>query len=161
MRTTTWIATMAIIGSGIAFVAAESSRETAAGTSAAAPNPPTRLQPVDESTHEFMEYFFQPTYKRLKAAMAKAPAGGAGWKAIKADSLVLAEGGNLLLTRTPTKGGANWNKRAIEVRTRGGQLYRAAKKRDYQSARMHYQAMLTSCNACHQQFAKGKHQLKP
>jgi hypothetical protein len=161
MRTTTWIATMVIVGGGIAFLAAESSRESAADTSAAAPNPPARLQPVDESTHEFMEYFFQPTYKRLKAAMAKAPAGGAGWKTVKADSLVLAEGGNLLLMRTPPKGGADWNKRAIEVRTRGGQLYRAAKKRDHKSAQTHYRAMLTSCNACHKAFAKGKHQLKP
>ena len=104
---------------------------------------------------------FQPTYKRLKVAMTKQPADRAGWKTIKADSMILAEGGNLLLMRTPKKAGADWNRWSVEVRELGGKFYRAAKKRDYKSAKTNYVAMLKSCNACHKKFAGGKHMLKP
>src|SRR5262245_18130875 len=60
-------------------------------------------KPVESDMHESMEYVFEPTYKRLKPAMASAPADNKGWKAIKADSLILAESGNLLLIRQPDK----------------------------------------------------------
>jgi len=137
--------------------------ESAAGktTSATAAAKSPEFKPVDESMHEFMEYVFQPTYRRLKSSMANAPADGKGWKPIKADSLTLAEGGNLLLMRTPDKGAAEWNQHAVLVRELGGKLYRAAKKRDYAAAQTHYKAMLVSCNACHKTFADGKYQLKP
>lgn len=117
--------------------------------------------PVEPDMHEFMEYVFQPTYKRLKAEMASEPDGNAGWKAIKSDALILAEGGNLLLIRQPDEDRKDWMRHSVEVRDLGGQLYRAAKSKDYTAARRHYEAMLTKCNACHQQFAGGEHQLKP
>ena len=34
---------------------------------------------VEDSMHEFMEYVFQPTYKRLKVSMATEPEDKAGW----------------------------------------------------------------------------------
>ena len=153
---------MLVIVGGIALVANESflSRTATAEKAAAVAESP-KFEPVDKSMHEFMEYVFQPTYKRLKVAMAKQPTGRTGWKSIKADSMILAEGGNLLLMRTPKKGGADWNKLSVAVRDLGGKFYRAAKKRDYISARTHYVAMLNSCNACHKKFADGKHMLKP
>jgi hypothetical protein len=111
--------------------------------------------------HEFMEYVFQPTYLRLKQSMAAAPADNAGWKGVKADSLVLAEGGNLLLLRTPEEESAAWNETSAAVRDLGGELYQAAKKKDYPTARKHYEAMLIKCNSCHDKFAGGEHQLAP
>ena len=118
-------------------------------------------EPVEPDMHEFMEYVFQPTYKRLKQAMATEPADRSAWKTIKADSLILAEGGNLLLLHDPGKNRKEWDAHSIEVRKAGGQLYKAAKAKDFKAAQMHYQSMLKNCNACHQQFAGGKHQLKP
>ena len=53
-------------------------------------------QVVEDSMHEFMEYVYQPTYKRLKTSMKAEPADRNGWKAIKADSLILAESANRL-----------------------------------------------------------------
>lgn len=117
--------------------------------------------PVEPDMHEFMEYVFQPTYKRLKAQMAAEPADNQGWKAIKADALTLAEGGNLLLIRQPEDDRKDWTRHSIQVRDLGGQLYRAAGAKDFKTARQRYEAMLTNCNACHQQFAGGEHQLKP
>ncbi|HAH43371.1 MAG TPA: hypothetical protein DCM07_00690, partial [Planctomycetaceae bacterium] len=118
-------------------------------------------EPVEPDMHEFMEYVFQPTYKRLKQAMASEPADRNAWKSIKADSLILAEGGNLLLLHKPEENRKAWDAHSIEVRKAGGQLYQAAKAKDFKAAQMHYQSMLKNCNACHQQFADGEHQLKP
>lgn len=128
--------------------------------SAFAADPPQPV-PVEKSMHEFMEYVFMPAYKRLKPLMAAAPADNTGWKGIKGESMVLAEGGNLLLGRLPEKDAAAWAELSVAVRDAGGQLYAAAKKKDFPAAKTHYEAMLKKCNACHQQFDNGKHQLMP
>ena len=130
---------------------------------AAAQTAPTKLKPVEPDMHEFMEYVFQPTFRRLHAAMSAIPENNNGWKAIKADALILAEGGNLLLMRSPDdkEQAATWNGHSVTVRDFGGQLYQAAKKKDFVGARKRYVAMVQSCNACHIDFAGGKHQLKP
>ncbi len=123
--------------------------------------PKAAPKPVDESMHHFMEYVFEPNYKRLKAAMSEAPKSKADWKAVKGDSLTLAEGANLLLLRAPEENGDDWRRLSVEVRQHGGALYQAARKSDYDSAHKAYVNMLHNCNACHKQFADGKHQLKP
>ena len=53
------------------------------------------VEAVESDMHELMEYLFEPSYLRLKTAMASEPKERADWKGIKADSLVLAEGANL------------------------------------------------------------------
>ncbi len=118
-------------------------------------------QPVEPDMHEFMEYVFQPTYKRLKTVMAAEPSDNQAWKSIKADSLILAEGGNLLLIRQPEKKAADWVNHAEQVRNSGGEFYRAAQAKDFKKAKQHYESMLKNCNSCHQQFAHGEHQLTP
>lgn len=116
---------------------------------------------VEPSMHEFMEYVFQPPYKRLRAVMASEPADNAAWKAIKSDSLILAEAGNLLLIRRPDENESSWRSHAVEVRSLGGQFYQAARKKDYAAATKHWSAMLQKCNSCHKTFADGKYQLTP
>jgi hypothetical protein len=118
-------------------------------------------QPVEDDMHEFMEYVFQPTYKRLKADMAAAPDDESAWKGIKSNALILAEGGNLLLIRTPEKEANAWQSHAVDVRELGGKLYRTAKTKDYDEARTIYVSLLNKCNSCHDKFAHGEHQLKP
>ncbi|QDU36044.1 hypothetical protein Mal4_03270 [Maioricimonas rarisocia] len=121
------------------------------------------VEPVEDDMHEFMEYVFQPTFKRLKPAMASEPENNAGWKTIKSDALILAEGGNLLLSRAPEdKDEADaWAKLSVAVRKSGGELYAAAKKREYKGARGAYETMIRHCNACHDEFAGGEYQLSP
>lgn len=121
----------------------------------------TELVPVEEDMHEFMEYVFQPTYKRLKVVMSKAPEDNAAWKAIKADSLSLAEAANLIIMRPPAEDVEDWNKHSIAVRNHGKEFYTAARGKDFEAATKHYKAMLNSCNACHKQFEDGKHILTP
>jgi len=121
----------------------------------------TKEVAVEDDMHEFMEYVFQPPYKRLKAALASEPADKNAWKIIKSDSLILAESANLLLSRLPDEDGNDWISHAIAVRSAGSDVYQAAKKRDYGVTRSSFGSMLTKCNACHQQFEDGKHILTP
>lgn len=117
-------------------------------------------KPVETDMHEFMENLYKPSYLRLREVMAKRPS-RSKWRHVKAESLLLAESANLLLGRVPDENGALWKKLAVENRDSGAKLYAAAKKRDYETAKKHYTAMIKSCNTCHQKFAGGEHQLKP
>jgi hypothetical protein len=119
------------------------------------------VQPVESDMHEFMEYIFEPSYKRLKVNMAAAEKTKTIWKAIKSDSLILAESSNLLALRPSKENRADWIGHTAAVREAGGQLYAAAKKKDADLAAGAYRKMLTRCNDCHKQFADGEHQLKP
>lgn len=125
------------------------------------PSPAEEVVPVEDSMHEFMEYVFQPTYLRLKQSMASAPADNKGWKAIKSDSLILAESCNLLFGRKPAEHAEDWVKHAKSSKELGAKLYGAAKARDFVGATDAYKAMLESCNSCHRQFENGKHILTP
>ena len=118
-------------------------------------------QPVDDDMHHFMEYVFEPNYKRLKAGLADEPMDKTAWKSIKGDSLTLAEGANLLLMRAPEDGADEWRRLSVAVRAHGANLYQAARKADYTTARSSYVTMLNQCNECHKQFADGEHQLEP
>lgn len=123
--------------------------------------PENDVEPVEQSMHEFMEYVFQPAYLRLKQSMAAAPVDNKGWKAIKADSLTLAESCNLLFSRAPEEGRADWNAHAKASREKGAALYAAGVKKDFAAAGTAWKAMLESCNTCHRQFENGKHILQP
>ena len=117
--------------------------------------------PVEDSMHEFMEYVFQPTYLRLKASMATAPTDNKGWKAVKSDSLILAESCNLLFARKPDEHGEDWVRHATASKTYGAELYKAAREKNFEAATTAYTTMLNNCNACHKQFENGKHILQP
>lgn len=135
--------------------------QTISSQAAVAAHDSSATVPVEPDMHEFMEYVFQPTFRRLKPAMATAPPDNKVWKAVKADALILAESGNLLLMREPKEDIADWVKHSVEVRDFGAELYRAARAKDHTAARKNYEAMVENCNACHHQFAGGEHILTP
>lgn len=133
------------------------------GTVSAAGLPVDTAAPkiVEDSMHEFMEYVFQPTYRRLKVSMAETPADNKGWKAIKSDSLILAESCNLLFVRKPDHDADAWAAHAAASREDGAALYKAAREKDFKMASSAYRSMLKNCNACHRQFEDGRHILEP
>ncbi|MEZ6056575.1 MAG: hypothetical protein R3C01_07710 [Planctomycetaceae bacterium] len=120
-----------------------------------------QVVPVETSMHEIMEYAFEEPYKRLRVAMATPIASDnrAAWRGVKSDALLLAEGGNLLLSRGPKENRKLWDEHAIAIRSTGAELYKATKARDHAAARPHWEALVRKCNACHDDFAKGEHQL--
>jgi hypothetical protein len=115
--------------------------------------------PTDVSMHDFMEGVFQGPYRRLKTAIAAEPKDNAGWKAIRSDALILAEGGNLVLLRKPEKDAQKWAEYSIASREAGAGVFKAAKKKEYATARKAYGTMITACNACHTHFDGGKNRL--
>jgi hypothetical protein len=143
------------------FAAITQSTSVSAGYSPLVTAVDGEVVPVEDSMHEFMEYVFQPTYLRLKASMAAAPADNKGWKAIKSDALILAESCNLLYGRAPKEHGEDWVQHATASKTHGAALYKAAKAKDFDASTTAYKTMLESCNACHKQFENGKHILQP
>ena len=130
-------------------------------TTARAEEKPPAPVPVDTNMHDFMEGVFQAPYRRLKAGLAAEPKDAAGWKAVRSDALILAEGGNLLLLRKAPKDAAEWAKHSAASRDSGADLFKAAKAKDFAAARKAYEAMLGHCNACHKKFEDGKHILAP
>lgn len=120
-----------------------------------------QLKPVDVNMHDLMEGMFQLPYRRLKAAMEKEPTDPPAWKALRSDALILAEGSNLLLIRKPENDAADWIKYSVASRDAGAEIVKAAKKQDFAASKEAYVRMLDHCNACHKQFEKGKHILKP
>ena len=123
--------------------------------------PAGKMQPVEDDVHEFMEYAFEPFFHELKKSLAAPPKDKRAWVPVKANSLILAENGNLLMLRGPDEGKAAWNQLSVELRDQGKLLYQAAKKRDFETARRHYEVFVSKCNACHQKFAEGEHIQKP
>ena len=155
-------ALLAVFAAAVVYV--RSTPDSAGYAVAANPSPAVpadEAEIVEDSMHEFMEYVFQPTYRRLKVSMATEPADNNGWKAVKSDSLILAESCNLLFARTPDEGAADWNKHAAASRTNGSELYQAARAKEFAKAATAYKSMLNNCNACHRQFEYGKHILEP
>ena len=121
----------------------------------------TGTMPVEGDMHEFMEYMFEPSYKRLKETLAAEELDNKSFKTVKADGLSLAEGGNLLLMRVPKEDGAAWREHAVLVREAGAALYKSGKAKDAEASRKNFAGLLLKCNACHDQFAGGEHQLSP
>lgn len=163
MKTT---ATLPIALAAIACIAFSSAESRADNRVPATAGPSEQAKaeqplPVDDSMHHLMEYVFEPAYKRLKISLASEPAGKQDWKPVKADSLTLAEACNLLLHRAPPEATAGWLKLATETRKAGAAFYQAARAGDYAAASEAYRSTLQRCNACHDEFADGKFQLKP
>ncbi|MCA9008201.1 MAG: cytochrome c [Planctomycetaceae bacterium] len=158
MNFTRPLCAVVVVGAAIGYVVA-SSIDASAGYAPIALS--DEAAPVEDSMHEFMEYVFQPTYLRLKSTMAAAPADNKGWKALKSDSLILAESCNLLFGRKPDEHGDDWVKHAAASKSQGAALYKAAREKNFESATAAWKSMLDNCNGCHRQFESGKHILQP
>ena len=132
-------------------------------TANAVPTPgfPLDIVPVDTNMHDFMEGMFQAPYRRLKVSIAAEPTDNNGWKAIRSDVLILAEGSNLLVLRKQEKDQATWDRISLASKNAGEIAFKAAKMKNFAEARKAYESMLVHCNDCHKTFANGKHQLAP
>ena len=119
------------------------------------------LVPIDVSMHYFMEGLFQQPFRRLKPAMIAEPTDKPGWKILRSESLIMAEGSNLLLLHKPEKDSDKWVEYSLATRDRGVEMNAAATRKDFAGAKKAYEAMVVQCNACHKHFDDGKNQLEP
>jgi len=126
-----------------------------------APGLAIEMVPLDTNMHDFMEGMFQAPYRRLKVSIAAEPTDNNGWKAIRSDVLILAEGSNLLVLRKQEKDQAKWDEISVASKNAGEMAFKAAKTKNFAETRKAYESMLIHCNDCHKTFANGKHQLAP
>lgn len=124
-------------------------------------NAAAEMVPVDTNMHDLMEGMFQAPYRRLKESIAMEPKDNNGWRAVRSDVLILAEGSNLLVLRKQEKDQAKWDEYSLASKQAGEMAFKSAKKKNYADTRKAYESMLVHCNDCHKTFAEGKHQLAP
>lgn len=126
---------------------------------AAAPKAEVEQVPVEADMHDFMEDYFQTPFRRLEKLMRKEPEETRAWKELRSDVIILAESGNLLVGRHAENADA-WDGYSIAVREHGTEMYKSSKEKDFAKSKEHFTQMIDQCNACHKEFADGKHQLR-
>jgi len=154
----------AVVAAAVCYRTSTSTAQAAdqpAAKAEAAPTSFKNVEPVEPSIHELMEYAFEEPYKRLKANLPGETADRAYFRALKSDALILAEGGNMLLMRLPKEDVEAWTELSLAMRGEATLLYKAGKAKDVEGARKLFASLVLKCNACHDKFAAGEHQLAP
>ncbi len=126
---------------------------SASSQPAAVPGP---LRIVD--TGELMQLFIRPAYQELQTAAAKPPQSRQDWAAIYRAAVRLAEMENLIFFREPNRYTTQPEFPALAARARDttAEVVRltlaampAARQEDFPAIRRAYEAVSTSCTACH------------
>jgi hypothetical protein len=95
--------------------------------------------------------------QQLRAAFKKGTLTDDEWQVAKARASVVAEVGNLLLTKKPPKGGdtpeglADWKKRVLAYRDGAEAVRAAAAKKDATAGKDAVRAIEKQCTECHKQ----------
>jgi hypothetical protein len=109
-------------------------------------------------TGELMQLFIRPAYHELQSAMTKPPASRQDWAAIYRAAVRLAEMENLIFFREPNRYTSQPEFPVLAARARDttAEVVRltlaampGAKEEDFSAIRRAYEAISTSCTACH------------
>ena len=109
-------------------------------------------------TGELMQLFIRPAYLELQTAVAKAPQSRQEWAAIYRAAVRLAEMENLIFFREPNRYTTQpgFPLLAAQARDTTAEVVRltlaampAARQEDFLAVRRAYEAVSTSCTACH------------
>ena len=120
-----------------------------------------KVAPVETNMHEFMEYVFQPTFRRLKPAMDPSRRSPPGRRSSPIHSFSPDE--QLVAPAHAPQRSREVDRNSAAVRDAASQLYKSARQRDFAASRKTYEQMLTrrTRRRCHKQFAGGRHMLTP
>ncbi len=123
-----------------------------AGAAAPAPAPP--LRPVGTMS-ELMVHLIRPTSDAVFYITSRTPTTEAEWVALQAQTLTLAEAGNLLLLPAHARGRAQWIADARLMLEAGKKAFTAAKAKDLAALEALNDEMYESCVSCHTHFRVG------
>jgi cytochrome c556 len=113
---------------------------------------PTLSQPVME-TERFMKKFTDPLMENLHEALAVEPASPRDWRSLEDEAASGAEIANLVAIRNDEDAQhAEWQDMTKVMYDAAVTLSESAKVRDYATSQTNYQALVESCNACHQKI---------
>jgi len=113
---------------------------------------PNRMPAAVVGTHELMEMFNQPLYKRLSAAMAKPPQNDRQWKTLAERGWQAAEIANLVAIRDHEHSTDAWTSFSSQLQRHGSELAEAAESKDFATAKEAYTSLIGTCNACHNRY---------
>jgi hypothetical protein len=138
------------------LLCASLSATSIASASSQTPIAPGPIRVVD--TGELMQLFIRPAYQELQAAMMKPPTSRQEWAAIYRAAVRLAEMENLIFFREPNRYTSQPQFPLLTARARDttAEVVRltltampGAKEEDLPAIRRAYEAVSTSCTACH------------
>lgn len=125
--------------------------DSSAAQPAAQDEPPVQLKPVMD-TYLLMDFFYKPIQQALNAGLMQAPTERKDWLAVSDNAQAAAELANLVALRTDYEDVQKWRALSLDSQAKAVDLAAAAKKQDFPESRAAYEALIASCNACHQAF---------
>lgn len=116
-----------------------------------------KLEAIAE-TKLLMNGLIETNFNGLGKILKEKPAEADAWSFARGQSLLIAEGANLLMMRAPKSRDKqdSWMEKAIALREAGVKLGQAATNKDYLAARTAMANLANSCNRCHEAFAVKK-----
>lgn len=150
MRTAGLVGVLYALASAV--VAAQSA--PAAPASPAAPRPAAQPRVVGTMS-ELMVHLIRPTSDAVFYITSRTPASEAEWTALQAQTLTLAEAGNLLMLPAHARGRARWLDDARLMLEAGRKAFAAAKAKDVAALEALNDELYQSCVTCHEHFRPG------
>ena len=113
---------------------------------------PTLSQPVME-TGRFMKKFTDPLMESLHEKLAQEPTSPRDWRGVEDEASSGAEIANLVAIRNDEDAQhPEWQDMTKVMFDASVALAASAKERDYAASKTNYEALVNSCNACHQKI---------
>jgi hypothetical protein len=143
-----------------AFAAVATSSQTPRAPSSAPPPPkaaaPTRAEPrVVGTMSELMVHVIRPASDAVFYITSRTPATEAEWGTLQAQTLMLAESGQLLMLPARARGRTQWLDDARLMLEAGRKAFAAAKAKDVAALEALNDEMYQSCVTCHEHFRPG------
>lgn len=122
-------------------------------TTASAPPSQTSdpFKPV-ATVKQVMQGITIPASNAVFAVAGTAPTDDAGWQAVEASALAVAESGNLLLMKPRAVDEQEWRQYSIALIDAGARAAEAAKAKDAEKTGMAGDDMYNACEQCHAKY---------
>jgi mono/diheme cytochrome c family protein len=109
-------------------------------------------QPIDSMSDVMVSMVYPATNNILFFVYRGGPQNDTDWTSVQRSAVLLAESGNVLLTRAPNGDQGDWAKDARLLVDAGAAVYRAARAKDTKTLLTTDQAINASCVTCHKQY---------
>lgn len=104
------------------------------------------------SVRQIMQGITIPASNTVFAVAGTAPADEAGWQAVEASAMAVAESGNLLLMKPRAVDAEEWRQFALALVDAGERAAKAAQARDAEQTSVAGDDMYSVCEQCHAKY---------
>ena len=99
---------------------------------------------------DLMEHIVVPSSTAVFRTSSELPKTDVEWKSLRAQALILAESGNLLMLRAEAKDKAGWMENAVLLRDASEKFIAAMEKRDEDAMSETGEEIYLACEQCHE-----------